>query len=122
MSGSQSSNSSQFLVEILLKLGINPDMLPVEALSWIVRKSAHFTEYLLLALLALPLAIHYRGTGLQTWVLVWLFCVGYAATDEWHQTMVPGREGRITDVLIDGMGAIIGIWLAHSRRRKRASN
>lgn len=121
MTGSKSANSSQFLVDLLLRLGINPDLLPVEVLSWIVRKSAHFTEYLLLAVLALPVAIHYRGHHRQTWWLVWLFCVIYAATDEWHQTLIPGREGRATDVLIDGLGAITGIWLALSWRRKRAS-
>lgn len=32
----------------------------------------------------------------------------YAATDEIHQLFVSGRSGRITDVLIDGCGAVAG--------------
>lgn len=31
-----------------------------------------------------------------------------AATDEIHQLFVSGRSGRITDVLIDGCGAVAG--------------
>lgn len=42
------------------------------------------------------------------------FCVLYGATDEWHQTFVPFREGRLRDVLIDGGGACLS-WLLHCR-------
>ena len=37
-----------------------------------------------------------------------LVAVAYAVTDEVHQLFVPGRSGRITDVLIDGAGAVVG--------------
>ncbi len=44
----------------------------------------------------------------------------YAATDEYHQTFVPRRGGRITDWLIDGIGALLAlcvcsIWAARHR-------
>ncbi len=50
----------------------------------------------------------------------WLLTVLYAITDEIHQTFVPGRSGRVTDVLIDAAGAAVGVlvmtWL-HRRAR-----
>lgn len=33
----------------------------------------------------------------------------YAISDEWHQTFVPGRMGKVTDVMIDVAGAIVAI-------------
>ena len=36
------------------------------------------------------------------------WCLLYAATDEYHQTFVPGRSGRVSDVLVDLLGSAIG--------------
>jgi VanZ family protein len=33
----------------------------------------------------------------------------YAATDELHQSLVPSRYARVTDVAIDAAGAAIGV-------------
>ena len=33
----------------------------------------------------------------------------YAASDEFHQLFVPGRAGRVSDVLIDSSGVLLGI-------------
>jgi len=45
---------------------------------------------------------------------------GYAITDEIHQAFVPGRQAQATDVLIDTLGAAIGLLLlwTFGRRRK----
>ena len=44
----------------------------------------------------------------------------YGFSDEFHQMFIPGRTGRILDVLFDSLGAIIAIWLiGFSRRRER---
>jgi len=45
--------------------------------------------------------------------------LGFAATDEWHQTFVQGRVGDVADWLADSMGVIVWI-VAHgvfTRRR-----
>lgn len=42
-----------------------------------------------------------------------LLTICYASTDEFHQLFVSGRAGRITDILIDGVGATIGIMLVY---------
>lgn len=77
-----------------------------------VRKTAHATEYAVLAGFVLGAVT----TGFIRWKnVLTAVCIAvlYAATDEFHQLFVPGRSGRITDVLIDGCGALIGtliIW------------
>lgn len=76
-------------------------------LSTPVRKCAHITEYLVLYLTVLY-ALHVWGMRGKMWFQYALFItVGYACTDEFHQVFVPGRAGRITDVMIDSIGAAV---------------
>ena len=42
-----------------------------------------------------------------------LVTAAYAATDEFHQLFVPGRAGRVTDVLIDSAGAFLALLAIH---------
>jgi VanZ family protein len=37
--------------------------------------------------------------------------VVYAASDEFHQSLVPNRQGTVADVVIDTVGACIGLAL-----------
>ena len=37
-----------------------------------------------------------------------MICIGYATTDELHQAFVPGRTPKLTDILIDSSGAMLG--------------
>lgn len=75
--------------------------------DWCLRKSAHLGEYAVLflltrrALAAEPVPPQFPGA----WAF--LFCVVYAATDEYHQTFVPDRTGQAKDVLIDAVGAFL---------------
>ena len=41
-----------------------------------------------------------------------LISTGYASTDEIHQMFVPGREGKVFDVMIDSCGAFCGIMVS----------
>jgi hypothetical protein len=36
----------------------------------------------------------------------------YGVFDEWHQSFVPGRYASLTDVVLNVLGALLGIWLA----------
>lgn len=118
MTGSDSSDKSQIFVELLIWLGIDPTLVPMEVLSFLVRKSAHFTEYLLLAIIAFPLTAYYVKENRKAMWLTWTFCVLYAMSDELHQLMVPGRTGKVMDVFIDAAGARIGVWWANKRLQK----
>jgi VanZ family protein len=84
----------------------------------LLRKGAHMGEYALLVWLlarALQLSSVQHRTALGMAVLL---CLVYAVTDEWHQTFVPGREGTLRDVVIDGVGMVgmytWGYWRAPS--------
>jgi VanZ family protein len=48
------------------------------------------------------------GTSLRTAVAAWAIASGYGATDEWHQSFVPGRSADVNDWLADTTGALIG--------------
>lgn len=85
-----------------------------EQLQFPVRKGAHMTEYAVLGItILIPLLLWKENWDHKRLITVSiLLTTGYAATDEIHQLFVPGRAGRLEDVLIDGTGAVIGIILA----------
>jgi VanZ family protein len=80
---------------------------PDPLLDILVKKLGHMTEYAILCLLlwgALP-------ADAPLWA--WALAVLYAVSDEIHQTLVPGRNGWIVDVLVDGVGAglaALAVW------------
>ena len=78
-----------------------------------VRKIGHVGEF---AVLTFLLWRAFRAHGWATAsVLLWsgALALGFAASDEFHQSFIPGREGAIRDVLIDAIG--VGAWLGLSR-------
>lgn len=79
----------------------------------VVRKLGHVGEY---AVLTFLLWRALRADGLSSSrALLWSgsLALGYAASDEVHQSFVAGREGALRDVLIDAVG--IGGWLLLAR-------
>lgn len=77
----------------------------IENLSFIVRKLAHITEYIILAFLMYNVLHNYN---INDYKIVIILCIIYSCTDEFHQLFIPGRSGQIIDVLIDTIGIIIG--------------
>ena len=81
-----------------------------EKYHFLVRKLAHMTEYCILAVsLCIPLYA-YGIRGIWLVLLAGMVCVGFAATDEYHQSSVAGRGSSMRDVCIDSAGAFIGIF------------
>lgn len=76
-----------------------------------IRKGAHLFAYFLLAILTLFACRQTRVDRSKHGVIALVICVVYASTDEFHQLFIPGRSGEVTDVLIDTIGASIGIIL-----------
>lgn len=82
----------------------------------VIRKLAHLCEYALLGLLLTLLCRSYGNSA--KWLPI-ILGAAYAATDELHQVFVPQRLGTVTDVLIDGVGVVVGVWAAHVIRKFR---
>ncbi len=83
----------------------------LELLDHIVRKTAHFIEYMVLAA-AWFLHFTIWKTELKRRVgFSILIASAYAATDEYHQTFVAGRSGQISDVVLDSCGALAGAFI-----------
>ena len=79
----------------------------------VLRKGAHMTEFGLLWWL------WQRVLGPLPALAI---ALGYAATDEWHQTFVAGRHGSPVDWTIDaaGVGIAAALWVRTTRARARA--
>ncbi|MED3563382.1 VanZ family protein [Bacillus xiapuensis] len=83
----------------------------IDELNFLIRKASHLSAFGILAFLLYKVMGSYR--------FAWLVAFLYAMTDEWHQSFMPGRMASVKDVLIDGSGALIFLFLTYLVRRKR---
>lgn len=103
------------ILALIFILSANPDptrLLPFETpfekwLSFI----GHFVEYTLLGFAALRAVQWQDSPLLKRNIAIFVLCLLYALSDEYHQTFVPGRLFQIQDLLIDGVGIITGILI-----------
>ena len=118
-------HTSRFLVPFLRWLTPEIAQETIDTVRWLVRKTAHLTEFAILAWLCWralrkpirrdPRPWSWRIAGLAVGAVVL-----YASSDEFHQSFVRNRTGLVTDVCIDTAGGIIGIgllWAIYGRRR-----
>lgn len=95
----------------------------------LVRKSAHFIEYLILGLLMINALKDYVSFDRRLIIISISLCILYSITDEIHQLYVLGRSGEVKDTIIDTLGSILGIsiysliyFIIKRRRLKKANN
>jgi len=81
-------------------------------LDFLVKKGGHALGYGLLALTFLW-GLNRDGGEIDFRMLfsAWVMATLYSATDEFHQSFVPGRHPAITDVMIDSVGAAVALTL-----------
>ena len=83
--------------------------------SLVVRKCAHFTEYMVLGFLLRLCLESWFGHRMRKYRILALIGFGagtaYACTDEAHQLGVEGRYGEWRDVLVDACGVLLGVTL-----------
>jgi hypothetical protein len=88
----------------------------------IVKKGGHAFGYGLLALSYLRgLKGKSQGVDSRWFYAAWVMAVIYSATDEFHQSFVPGRHPAVTDVMIDAFGATTILFLFNWFRKKVTS-
>ena len=115
--GNESSNQSNFIVKIVLEfININH-----ETLSFMIRKTAHMSEYAILLLFiyyGLYKTITYKYQLLISLLITFI----YACSDEFHQLFIPGRSGQFMDVLIDTSGALIMLLIIYLWQKRKKPN
>jgi VanZ family protein len=116
-------HTSRFIGPFLRWFEPNVSQSTIASVQLFVRKCAHLTEYGILA------ALLYRafrpGRRLFGAAILALLVAGIcAALDEFHQSFVAARTGTPWDVLIDCLGAILGlaVYGATQNRRLKIQN
>ncbi|MEP6757347.1 MAG: VanZ family protein [Chthonomonadales bacterium] len=88
--------------------------------GFFVVKGWHATEYAIVVLLCSKALQTFTKWNYKKCIgATMLFAVLFAASDEWHQTFVPGRDGCIRDVLIDSAGAALAATYLLLKQRRR---
>lgn len=77
----------------------------------LVRKNAHFFAYFVLGILVINAVKRSRALGYRGLLLAAGVCLLYAVSDEIHQLFIPGRGGQVKDVIIDSVGAGLGLGM-----------
>ncbi|MBS4174547.1 VanZ family protein [Bacillus sp. FJAT-49736] len=108
--GTQASTGSH-TQQIIEKLtGLSPDK--AETINFYFRKATHLTAFGFLGI-CFFMALKKKA------FLAWEITTIYAATDEYHQSFVPGRTASFKDVIIDSCGCIIAILIVRYFQEKR---
>jgi VanZ family protein len=110
-----SNGQSDFVIRILGTLGIELNDYFGNLASFIVRKGAHFTEYLILFFFSYNVNRNYFKKGSKFYAVIFVFL--YALSDEFHQSLIPGREMMFRDVIIDTSGGIFGSIILYIIRK-----
>ena len=123
ISGAESSTVVRLISWLANAIGVSGfSELDADFVHTVVRKLAHFFEYMLLGgCLMVNMHDWYEEKGKNawhedTWRLVFAsLAVGavYASTDELHQYFVPERACSLRDVCIDSAGVAVGAILIH---------
>lgn len=119
-----SSNTSSLFQPLLSALIPSLAIEEIEPIHEILRKLAHWSEYLILALLLMRALRAQIPTRRQSSLLIcsWVLATLYAVSDEWHQSFVPSRSASGLDVLIDSVGAICGaLWFVRCKKKPHES-
>lgn len=94
---------------IVPNTAIKPRKNIMNKLNNLIRKYAHMILYLVLGILVINAFILSGIRGYKAFIFSLIFCFFYATSDEIYQLFVPGRGAKATDVLIDALGAVIGM-------------
>lgn len=83
----------------------------IKVVEPVIRKLAHYTFYALGGILIANCVYQFCNKEKCVITISAIIGIAYAASDEIHQFMVPGRSGNVKDVIIDSIGILTGIAL-----------
>ncbi|CAH2215055.1 VanZ family protein [Tepidibacter aestuarii] len=87
------------------------DIIEINNIDYIVRKTAHFSLYFILSILmtlSIESIVHNKNNSYKLGAII---SVVYSMSDEFHQMFTPGRGAQIKDVGIDSLGIVCGILI-----------
>ncbi len=109
--GGESKAQSAGIARIILDFfGI--DESKIRPLIVILRKSAHFFLFAALGVSVFYALCGYKIKSAKIFLVCASLCLSYAISDEFHQSLVPGRGPLVTDVFIDFSGSLFGSGIA----------
>lgn len=113
------SNTSSVLRSLVLWVYPSATETGLAFVHGLVRKTSHFVEYAILALLlARAFQTSLREFLRNHWFAVSLaFVALYALSDEFHQSFVSSRTASIYDCLIDTAGGLAALLFVSARSR-----
>lgn len=106
---SMESSHFVFLVRPLFALFGNNDE---HLMTLVIRKTAHFLEYVVLVGLGNTMAHAWHGNTRKAWAIALAIWIVAPCVDEMIQLFVPDRAGMPTDVLIDMSGGLLGLLIS----------
>ena len=97
--------------------------LPMPKFEWLtIDKLYHFIEYAILGILLAWAFVKAKPSVVPS-KLIWLTAAAlsilYGASDEWHQTFVPGRCATLADWVADALGSIAGVLAVYLYYKKK---
>ncbi len=107
LSGDDGDTSSGLSMRIARLFSKSDEILSI--LEPVIRKLAHLSEYAYGGFLIYGLFLTYNISAKKQFIFSIILGVFYAITDEVHQLFVPGRAGKLQDVLIDSIGVFLGV-------------
>lgn len=97
--------------------------LPMPEFEWLtIDKLYHFIEYAILGGLLARAFVNAKPSAVPShlvWFMAALLSILYGASDEWHQTFVPGRFATLADWVADVVGSIAGVFGVYLYYRSR---
>jgi VanZ family protein len=108
---------------LILIISSIPDLSPPQLGFKFQDKLYHFLEYAVFSILLFYALLNSPRNFLQRNFLVVAILIGlvYAAIDEIHQSLIPGRSADVTDFLADFLGlALVQLifWFYHRKRSR----
>jgi VanZ family protein len=118
------SNTSLIIRPLLLWLFPDITEPSIQAVQFYVRKTAHFTEYAILASLAFRALRNSSYPVLKNWPFLFSLALVIltASADEFHQGFVASRTSSPYDSLLDtvgGLTALVVIWLFSRKKPEK---
>ena len=112
-----------YMVLIFVISSLEQPPLPMPEFEWLtIDKLYHFIEYAILGGLVARAFVKAKPAIVPSrwvWYVAAVFSILYGASDEWHQTFVPGRFATLADWVADVLGSIggvLGVYLYYTKQ------